>query len=106
MDYGMFWLLFAYAVVGLIWFLRGVYGYDNVWECEEDETKNVRSFHKIVDGVEYFWKPKRHEDGTIMLQEGKWVTYYEIDAGLEGSKGFYVELRNKIMDYEWRSDND
>ena len=105
MDYGMFWLLFAYAVVGLIWFLRGVNGYDNVWECEEGETKILDRFHKVVDGVEYFWKTKK-VGNTISLQEGKWVTYYEIDAGLEGSKGFYVELRDKIMDYKWSVTHD
>ena len=106
MDYGMFWLLSAYATVGFIWFMRGINGYENVWEYQEGETKILDRFHKVVDGVEYFWKPKRFPGGGMSIQEGKWVTYYEIDAGLEGSKGFYVELRDKIMDYKWSVTHD
>jgi hypothetical protein len=97
MDYGMFWLLSAYATVGFIWFMRGINGYENVWEYQEGETKHVSKFHKIVDGVEYFWKPKRIGD-TVSLQEGEWVTYDQIDTGLKPSPAFYSKLRDKLFE--------
>ena len=66
MDYGMFWLLFAYAVVGLIWFLRGVNGYKNEWEYEEREFNSNLSFDDDVvrelDGVTFVWTPNSPSD--------------------------------------------
>ena len=94
---GTFVVVAAYALVGFIWFMRGVNGYENKWEHEEGETKVLSKFHKVVDGVEYFWKPKRIGD-TVSLQEGKWATYDEIDVGLKPSPSFYSKLRDKLFE--------
>ena len=40
MGYGMFWLLSAYVIVGFIWWIRGVNGYENVWEYKEEGEEN------------------------------------------------------------------
>ena len=94
---GTFVVVAAYALVGFIWFMRGVNGYENKWEHEEGETKVLSKFHKVVDGVEYFWKPKRIGD-TVSLQEGEWVTYDQIDTGLKPSPAFYSKLRDKLFE--------
>ena len=59
MDYGMFWLLSAYALVGFIWWMRGVNGYKNEWEYEEREFQSHLSIDDDVvrelDGVTFVW---------------------------------------------------
>ena len=94
---GTFVVVGAYALVGFIWFMRGLNGYENKWEHEKGETKVLSKFHKVVDGIEYFWKPKRIGD-TVSLQEGKWATYDEIDVGLKPSPSFYSKLRDKLFE--------
>ena len=105
MDYGMFWLLSAYALVGFIWFMRGINGYENVWEYEEGETKHTEKFHKVVDGVEYFWKPKRVGD-TVSIQAGEWVTYDKIDTGIKASPSFYETVKERVLGYQWAVTHD
>ena len=102
---GTFVVVGAYALVGFIWFMRGLNGYENKWEYKEGETKVLSRFHKVVDGVEYFWKPKR-VGGAVSIQEGEWVTYDKIDAGYKASPNFYETVKDRVMGYKWVATHD